>query len=35
VRPPLVKLPQAELERIRRALIAAELLDRNGARKAA
>ena len=36
VRPPLVKLPHAELERIRRALIAAGLLDKAGkARKAA
>ena len=30
VRPPLVKLPQAEIERIRRALVAAGLLDRAG-----
>ena len=36
VRPPLVKLPQAEIERIRQALIAAGLLDHQGrARKAA
>jgi len=36
VRPPLVKIPQAEIERIRDALIAAGLLDRAGkARKAA
>ena len=35
VRPPLVKLSQAEIERIRAALIAAGLLDRSGARKAA
>ncbi len=36
VRPPLVKIPQAEIERIRAALIAAGLLDRAGkARKAA
>jgi 4-hydroxy-tetrahydrodipicolinate synthase len=30
VRPPLVKLPQAEIERIRKALVAAGLLDRAG-----
>src|SRR6266852_143488 len=30
VRPPLVKIPQAEIERIRNALIAAGLLDRSG-----
>jgi len=30
VRPPLVKIPQAEIERIRNALIAAGLLDRAG-----
>jgi 4-hydroxy-tetrahydrodipicolinate synthase len=30
VRPPLVKLPQAEIERIRRALVAARLLDQSG-----
>jgi 4-hydroxy-tetrahydrodipicolinate synthase len=35
VRPPLVKLPGEEIERIRRALIAAGLLDREGRRKAA
>jgi hypothetical protein len=36
VRPPLVKIPQAEIERIRRALILAGLLDQAGrARKAA
>ena len=36
VRPPLVKLPQAEIERIRAALVAAGLLDQAGrARKAA
>ena len=36
VRPPLTKIPQAEIERIRAALIAAGLLDRAGkARKAA
>jgi len=36
VRPPLVKIPQAEIERIRNALIAAGLLDHAGkARKAA
>ena len=35
VRPPLVKLPAEEIERIRRALIAAGLLDVEGRRKAA
>jgi 4-hydroxy-tetrahydrodipicolinate synthase len=30
VRPPLVKIPQAEIERIRKALVAADLLDRSG-----
>jgi 4-hydroxy-tetrahydrodipicolinate synthase len=35
VRPPLVKLPGEEIERIRRALIAAGLLDLEGRRKAA
>jgi 4-hydroxy-tetrahydrodipicolinate synthase len=35
VRPPLVKLSAEEIERIRRALIAAGLLDREGGRKAA
>jgi 4-hydroxy-tetrahydrodipicolinate synthase len=30
VRPPLVKIPQAEIERIRKALVAAGLLDRAG-----
>jgi 4-hydroxy-tetrahydrodipicolinate synthase len=35
VRPPLVKLPPAEIERIREALIAAGLLDKTGARRAA
>jgi len=36
VRPPLVKIPQAEIERIRKALIAAGLLDHAGkARRAA
>ncbi|HEY1289530.1 MAG TPA: dihydrodipicolinate synthase family protein [Burkholderiales bacterium] len=35
VRPPLVKLPADEIERIRRALIAAGLLDLQGRRKAA
>jgi len=30
VRPPLVKIPQAEIERIRGALVAAGLLDRSG-----
>jgi 4-hydroxy-tetrahydrodipicolinate synthase len=30
VRPPLVKIPQAEIERIRKALVAAGLLDRTG-----
>src|SRR5882672_7838243 len=36
VRPPLVKIPQAEIERIRRALIASGLLDQAGrARKVA
>ena len=30
VRPPLVKIPQAEIERIRKALVAAGLLDRSG-----
>jgi 4-hydroxy-tetrahydrodipicolinate synthase len=36
VRPPLVKIPQAEIQRIRKALIAAGLLDQSGrARKAA
>jgi 4-hydroxy-tetrahydrodipicolinate synthase len=35
VRPPLVKLPGEEIERIGRALVAAGLLDRQGRRKAA
>ena len=35
VRPPLVKLPAEEIERIRRALVAASLLDQEGRRKAA
>ena len=35
VRPPLVKLPAEEIERVRRALIAAGLLDQQGRRKAA
>jgi 4-hydroxy-tetrahydrodipicolinate synthase len=35
VRPPLVKIPAEEIERIRRALIAAGLLDQPGRRKAA
>ena len=35
VRPPLVKLPQQEIERIRHALVAAGLLDKTGQRKAA
>jgi len=35
VRPPLVKLPQAEIESIRHALVAAGLLDKTGQRKAA
>ena len=36
VRPPLVKIPQAEIERIRKALVLAGLLDQSGrARKAA
>jgi 4-hydroxy-tetrahydrodipicolinate synthase len=36
VRPPLVKIPQAEIERIRKALVAAGLLDQSGrARRAA
>jgi 4-hydroxy-tetrahydrodipicolinate synthase len=35
VRPPLVKLAADEIERIRRALIAAGLLDQQGRRKAA
>ena len=36
VRPPLVKIPQAEIERIRKALVAAGLLDQSGrTRKAA
>jgi 4-hydroxy-tetrahydrodipicolinate synthase len=35
VRPPLVKLPAEEIARIRRALIAAGLLDVEGRRKAA
>ncbi|HJY74994.1 MAG TPA: dihydrodipicolinate synthase family protein [Burkholderiales bacterium] len=35
VRPPLIKLPADEIERIRRALIAAGLLDLQGRRKAA
>lgn len=35
VRPPLVKIPADEIERIRRALIAAGLLDQQGGRKAA
>ena len=35
VRPPLVKLPGEEIERIRRALVAAGLLDQAGRRKAA
>jgi 4-hydroxy-tetrahydrodipicolinate synthase len=30
VRPPLVKIPQAEIEQIRKALISAGLLDRAG-----
>jgi 4-hydroxy-tetrahydrodipicolinate synthase len=30
VRPPLVKIPQAEIERIKKALVAAGLLDRSG-----
>jgi 4-hydroxy-tetrahydrodipicolinate synthase len=30
VRPPLVKIPQAEIERIKKALVAAGLLDRTG-----
>src|SRR5215467_2864153 len=30
VRPPLVKIPQSEIERIRKALVAAGLLDRSG-----
>jgi len=35
VRPPLAKLPVAEIERVRRALVAAGLLEAGGARKAA
>jgi len=35
VRPPLVKLSQQEIERIRKALMAAGLLDKTGARRAA
>ena len=35
VRPPLVKLPADEIARIRRALVAAGLLDAQGKRKAA
>ena len=35
VRPPLVKIPAEEIERIRRALVAAGLLDQQGRRKAA
>jgi len=35
VRPPLAKLPAAEIERVRRALVAAGLLAAGGARKAA
>ena len=35
VRPPLVKLPQQEIERIRAGLVAAGLLSRSGARSAA
>jgi 4-hydroxy-tetrahydrodipicolinate synthase len=35
VRPPLVKISQAEIERIRAALVAAGLLDKTGQRKAA
>jgi 4-hydroxy-tetrahydrodipicolinate synthase len=35
VRPPLVKISDAERERVRQALVAAGLLDRSGARKAA
>jgi 4-hydroxy-tetrahydrodipicolinate synthase len=35
VRPPLVKISEAERERIRQALVAAGLLDQSGARKAA
>lgn len=35
VRPPLAKLPAAEIERVRRALVAAGLLEAGGARKAA
>jgi len=30
VRPPLVKIPQAEIERVRKALVSAGLLDRSG-----
>jgi 4-hydroxy-tetrahydrodipicolinate synthase len=35
VRPPLVKVPQSDIEKIRKALIAAGLLEPGGARKAA
>jgi 4-hydroxy-tetrahydrodipicolinate synthase len=35
VRPPLVKVPQSDIEKIRKALIAAGLLEQGGARKAA
>jgi 4-hydroxy-tetrahydrodipicolinate synthase len=36
VRPPLVRIPQTEIERIKKALIAASLLDQSGrARKVA
>ena len=35
VRPPLVKIEHAEIERIREALVAAGLLDKNAARDAA
>ena len=35
VRPPLVKIPAEEIERIRRALVGAGLLDQQGTRKAA
>ena len=35
VRPPLVRIPAEEIERIRRALMAAGLLDQQGTRKAA
>jgi 4-hydroxy-tetrahydrodipicolinate synthase len=35
VRPPLVKIREAEIERIRKALVAAGLLDESGKRREA